>query len=395
MNNKALVFIEDGSFTFDNRVKREVWALINNGWDVTVVCPRNKGDKSFEKVNNQLRVLFFPKYNGNSVAGHLVEHLMSLIIGFIYVLFSYIRYGRFKIFHACNPTDFLWLIYQPFKFLGVKFIFDQHDLCPELYLSRPGTSSSSRLYKSLLWHEKRSYKIAKSVISTNESYKKVAITRGKVEEKNVFVVRNGPLLSRFDLTKILPDKKKSEEILVGYLGNMNLPDGVDEILYFAQEIVLIRGIENIKFVLIGGGANQQNLVNLSKKLGLQDHLTFTGRVSDKIMLSKLRSCDLCIQPDPFNPLNNISTMNKIMEYMALEKPFVSYDLIETRVSGGECGLYAAINNKNDFIEKILKLANDAELRTELGLKGRKRIENDLEWSHSVPNLLAAYCNANS
>ena len=392
MNKNALVFIEDGSYTFDNRVKREVGALVENGWDITVVCPRFKGDKAFEKINNKLRVLFFPKYNGNSIAGHLVEHFMTIVIGFIYVLYVYFRYGRFNIFHSCNPTDFLWLIYLPFRCFGVNYIFDQHDLCPELYLSRPNTSTTSILYKSLLWHEKKSYKMAKSVISTNESYKTMAINRGEIDKTNVFVVRNGPLLSRFDLTKIVPSKKNHGEILVGYLGNMNLPDGVEEILYIAQEIILHRKI-NLKFILIGGGENQPNIVSLSKKLGLQDHLIFTGRIDDKTMLSKLRSCDICIQPDPFNPLNNVSTMNKIMENMALEKPFVAYDLIETRVSGGDCGLYAKINDKNDFVDKIMKLADDPELRINLGLCGRKRIENHLVWSHSIPNLLSAYNNA--
>lgn len=393
MKKKALIFIEDGSFTFDNRVKREASALVYDGWYIIVICPKYKGDNFFKRENDRLRILYFPKYNANSIIGHMLEHIMSLILGSFYVLFAFVRYGPFKIFHACNPTDFLWLIYLPYRAIGVKYIFDQHDLCPELYLSRPGTKETSKFYKSLIWHERQSYKLASSIITTNQSYKKIAVNRGGVNEKKIFVVRNGPLLSKFDLDVIKPATKIPNEILIGYLGNMNISDGVDEILFFAKEIIINNQIENIKFILIGGGANQSNLVSLAKKLSLKNKVVFTGRIDDKMMLSTLRSCDICIQPDPYNPLNNVSTMNKIMEYMALEKPFVAYDLVETRVSGGDCGLYAKINDRYDFINKIMLLANNKELRINLGLKGRKRIENDLEWSKSIPMLLSAYNNA--
>jgi glycosyltransferase involved in cell wall biosynthesis len=390
MKQKVLVFIEDGSFTYDNRVKREVDALLKNRWEVTVVCPKFKGDNYFKKVNDNLRVLFFPKYNGNGTIGHLFEHFMTLVFGVMYTIYTKIRYG-FKVFHACNPTDFLWMIYYPYRFFGVKFIFDQHDLSPEVYLSRPGTKKGDLFYKILNWHEKKSYSLANSVISTNESYKRVAISRGKVIQTDAFVVRNGPMLDRFNLKKIVPIKEQNR-ILVGYLGNMNLPDGVDEILYAAKEIISRGKISNISFLLIGGGANQPNLVKQSISMGISEFVKFTGRVDDEQMLSLLRGCDICVQPDPYNPLNNVSTMNKVMEYMALEKPFVAYDLVETRVSGGNCGLYAKINDRSDFADKIVQLAVDSELRMKLGKRGRKRIENQLEWNNSVPHLIDAYNN---
>lgn len=386
---QVLVFIEDGSFSFDNRVKREVSALIENGWKVRVVCPKYKEDKLVKRYSDKLKVYHYYKPAMSSAIGHIFEHLITLFWGAIYLAWIFPGF-RFRVFHACNPTDILWILYLPFKLFGVKFIFDQHDLSPEVYLSRPNTTTNDFLYKTLKWLEKKSYKNANSVIATNETYKSVAKDRGRKKEEDVFVVRNGPLLSKYDLNLIKPIERNNNEILVGYVGNMNLQDGVDEILYAAEIIKKEKKRGDIKFILIGGGANQVNLVKETNQRRLDDLIEFTGRINDKEMLSTLRGCDFCVQPDPYNPLNDVSTMNKVMEYMALEKAFVAYDLKETRVSGGECGLYAENNNREDFVNKILLLANDQDLRIEMGKKGRKRIEEKLEWLYSVTNLLKAY-----
>lgn len=391
MAKKILIFIEDGSFTYDNRVKRIANSLYDNGYELTIISPRTKGDRFFRKIDKNYRALFFPKFDAESTLMHLLEHLITLVSGFCLTLWVKIRYG-FNVFYACNPTDILWILALPYKLFGTKFIFDQHDLSPEVYLSRSGTTKKDTFYKVLLWLEKMSYKLADKVIVTNESYKANAIKRGNKKESDVVPVRNGPVLEKFSNIpyNTNPHYKKESEILIGYLGNMNSQDGVDQLLYAANDIVKNKKEQQIRFVFIGGGSYQPNLVKLSSEMGLDNYVTFTGRIPDDEMLNILGETDICVQPDPYNPLNDVSTMNKVMEYMALGKPVVAFNLTETVVSGGECVVYADKFNENDLADKILYLAKNDELREELGKKGRKRVEEKLEWKHSVPNLLKAF-----
>jgi glycosyltransferase involved in cell wall biosynthesis len=274
--------------------------------------------------------------------------------------------------------------------LGKTFIFDQHDLCPEVWLSRNGDVNGDLYHKLLLALERASYRCADVVISTNETYKEVAITRGRKNPNEVFIVRNGPDLRKFQPVRAREDLRTNGEVLVGYLGNMNPQDGASYLLETASEIVKRHGRSNISFVLIGGGSQQQRLLQRSREMGLEGNVTFTGRISDEEMLARLSSCSICVQPDPLNPLNDKSTMNKAMEYMALGKPVVAFDLKETRVSCGDTALYATPNDVKDLADKILCLADNLALRLELGNKARHRVERELSWSYSVPNLLAAY-----
>lgn len=394
MKKNALYLIEDGSYTFDNRVIRETRALIQDGWDVTVICPKGPKDPFYRKEGEHLRVYFYPKPEAISVRGHIFEHGVSILAMSILAWFIFIRHG-FHIIHACNPMDILWIPSLPFKIFGVRYIFDHHDLSPELYLCRGEGDENSLFFRTLFWLEQMSFRFANVVISTNESYKKIAIDRGRKQADDVFVVRNGPDLEKFKPVPPRTDLKGEGEILVGYLGNMNPQDGVDYLLRAAEDIVKRRGSRNIKFVLVGGGSHQAALVKMSIDMGLADCVTFTGRVPDDVMLSTLCACDICVQPDPRNPLNDKSTMNKVMEYMALEKPVIAFDLTETRVSCGEAALYAEPNSEADLADKILEVAANPTLRSHMGLLGRKRVEEKLAWPYSVPNLLAAYKRAAS
>ncbi len=389
MKKHTLLLIEDGSFTFDNRVIREADALIDDGWDVTVICPKGTNDPFFRRDNENLRVYFYPKPEASSPLGHIVEHSVTIFAVTILNWFVFIRHG-FKVIHACNPMDILWIPSLPFKLFGVRYIFDHHDLSPELYLCRGEGSDKSLFFRVLSWLEQMSFRFADVVIATNESYRKVALDRGGKQNDQVFVVRNGPNLEKFQLVAPRDDLKKEGEILVGYLGNMNPQDGVDYLLRAAKEIVINRGNNHIKFVCVGGGSYQTTLVQMSVDMGLADFVTFTGRVPDDEMLSTLCACDVCVQPDPLNPLNDKSTMNKVMEYMALEKPVVAFDLVETRVSCGEAALYAEPNSESDLADKIIEIAIDPALRNRMGKQGRKRVEEKLAWPYSVPHLLAAY-----
>ena len=389
MKRKALIFIEDGSFTFDHRVISETKALVAAGWEVTVISQKYRCDPFYREMSSQLRAYYYPKPTAESIFGHLVEHGISLFCGTVLTLWVAIRHG-FSVFHACNPMDILWLIALPYKVLGKKFIYDQHDLCPELWLSRNGHRPSGLIYRALCVLEAASYKHADIVISTNETYKSMAITRGRKSAQDVFVVRNGPDLAKFRPIHIQKDPSKNGHVLVGYLGNMNRQDGVEGLLDAASQIVHTHGRSDVSFLVVGGGADCQHLLEKRDRMGLQEWVTFAGRIPDDEMITRLCACDVCVQPDPLNALNDKSTMNKAMEYMALEKPVVAFDLKETRVSCGDAALYAAPNDVSDLARKILCLADDPTLRSVLGKRGRRRVQQVFSWSHSVPNLLAAY-----
>ena len=387
MKKTALIFIEDGSFTFDNRCKHQAQTLINNGWKVTVISPKYSNDPFYKKTKQGVNCYYYPKINANSAFGHVIEHSITLFFGCILTFWVFIIHG-FSVFHACNPMDILWFIAMPYKLFGKKFIFDQHDLCPELYLSRLEGNEENFFYKSLILFEKISYVVADRVIVTNESYKKNVLNRGGVNKEKIYVVRNGPNLEKFVCNRGDPTLKGKDEILVGYIGNMNKQDGVDYLLDIAYEIIKKRNINQIRFILIGGGSVQQQLLAQSMKMDLDSHVKFTGRISNEEMLNILNSCDICVQPDPLNPLNDLSTMNKVMEYMALEKPVVSFDLTETKVSCGNAALYA--KDIIQFSDHICLLAENSKLRKSMGVLGKKRIENKLAWKYSEQFLLKAY-----
>ena len=389
MRKKVLIFIEDGSFTYDNRVIREAQALIDDDWDVTVISPKYPDDPLYKKINKNLRSYHYPKPHSNSILGHFKEFFISLLLGSLLTFWVFLRHG-FSVFHACNPMDILWIIVLPYKLIGKKFIFDHHDLVPELIMSRSKYDANSFFIKIFVFFEKCSFKFANAVIATNGSYKDTAVQRGGKKPKDVFIVRNGPDLKKFKIAPDRSDLKKEGEFLIGYLGNMNPQDGADNLLKAAEYIIREKGLNNFKFIFVGGGTSQPILAAESKKLQLQNNVIFTGRVPDDIMLTSLQACDICVQPDPYNLLNDKSTMNKIMEYMALGKPVVAFALKETVVSGGDVALYAKSNDYIDLAEKIIYLSENPEDRAHRARLGRERIEKMLAWEYSIPHLLAAY-----
>ena len=386
------MFVEDGSFSFDNRVRHEADALTAHGWDVTVICPKYRDDPCYRRFSPALRCYYYPKPNAESAIGHVVEHTVSLALGSLLTAWVALRHG-FRVFHGCNPMDILWLLAWPYKLLGRRFIFDQHDLCPEVYLSRGGGREGDLPYRILRWLERRSYRLADAVIATNASYRRVALTRGRRPPESVFIVRNGPDLATYRADTPPAPIAAAGDVLVGYLGNMNIQDGVEYLIAAAEELVLRRGRSDLKFILIGGGSSQAAMTALARAKGLGASLTFTGRIPDADMLPTLAACDICVQPDPSNPLNDKSTMNKIMEYMALCKPVVAFDLEETRVSCGDAALYATPNVVPELADRILALADDPARRAELGRRGRARVEATLAWPYSIPPLLEAYAHA--
>ena len=383
---KILILIEDGSFLLDNRVRREAATLTKAGYQLYVICPRYPGENKYD-IHESVHIYRYTKWK---FGGHLGEYSSSLIKGSWFAWRIWRKHG-FDCIQACNPPDLWFLVAAVFKGLfGVKFVFDHHDVCPELYISRFGGNVKSLGYRAMLLLERMTFKLTDGVISTNESYKKIAMKRGGVSEEFIRVVRNGPDLSKFRLMP--PDSKIKTQgrFVVGYIGNMNPQDGVEHLLLAARKIIHELERKDFYFIFIGKGDSFEDLVAKKKAWDLDDYVSFTGRIPDDEMLRCLSSCDICVQPDPKNPLNDISTMNKVMEYMALGKPVVVYDLLETRYSCGDCALYAEPNRVEDLVEKIMLLANNKEMRLEMGKKGRKRVENFLAWRYSEQHLIDLY-----
>jgi glycosyltransferase involved in cell wall biosynthesis len=386
---KVLIIVENLPVPFDRRVWLEANTLAGEGYKVSVISPRGKDDPKYEVING---ISLYRYHMPPPTKGFL-----SYIWEFAYCWFMTsflsmkILFGEgFDVIHACNPPDTFFLLGAFYKLKGKKFVFDQHDLCPEVYKARFGSGKRNLLLKGLLLLERLTYKTANLVIATNESYKKIAAERGRVKEENIFVVRTGPDFERLKQLEPEPELKKGRKYMVCYLGVMGPQDGVDYLLRAAERITKSHGRNDILFVLIGGGDCFDDLKDLSVELGVQEHALFTGRIPDEALVRYLSTADVCVGPDPKNELNDNSTMNKIMEYMAMGKPVVSFDLKETRFSARDAALYARPNDTEDFANKILELLNDEERREKMGKYGRKRVEEDLAWSHTKKELIKAY-----
>jgi glycosyltransferase involved in cell wall biosynthesis len=384
---KVLILVENLSVPFDRRVWQEATTLSQNGYRVSVICPRMMDKKPFELLEGVAVYRYPLPYTARRALGYALEYPWAMLFTFLYACYVFVRRG-FHIIHACNPPDLFFLVAWPFKLFGVKFLFDQHDLCPETLLSK-FDGKGGVLVKVLRFLEKCTYRTANAVISTNESYRKLAIERGGLREDRVWVVRSAPDLRRFVPTSPNPELKKGRRYLVAYLGTMGQQDGIDYLLRSARKIVDWKR-DDIQFTLMGGGENLPHLKQMAADLKLDGIVEFTGRVSNEAVCETLSTADLCVAPDPISPLNDKSTMNKILEFMAMSRPIVSYHLTESAYSAGPAAIFAKDNDEEDFAHKILELLEDPERRKEMGKAGYARLKNELSWEHSTIQLLAAY-----
>ena len=388
MNRRILIIVENLPVPFDRRVWKEATSLRTNGYEVTVLCPRGKGfSRNCEELEG-IRIYRHPMpKEGNSPVGYLKEYGCALFWQFLYAWWIYFRRG-FDVIQGCNPPDDIFLVALPFRVLGVKYIFDHHDANPELYLSKYGKKGI--FYDIQLWLEKMTYRFSHIVIVTNCSYRDLAISRGKKSPQDVFVVRNGPDATNFKAVAPKPELKYGKRYLIGYVGNMSIQEGLDILLDTALHIKNM-GRHDIHFTCVGGGPGLAELASSVTKKGLQDTVNFTGRIPDEQLLDILSTADVCVNPDKPCEMNDISTMIKIMEYMALGKPIVQFESKEGRFSAKEASLYARKEDPvADFANKIIWLLENPEERKKMGDFGRRRIERELAWEHSVGNLLAAY-----
>jgi len=387
---KVLILVENLSVPFDRRVWLEARALKENGFVVSVVCPRFKREKSFEKLEgvNIYRYSLAPATKG--VLSYMLEFSYCLIMTFLLSAHVFVRHG-FDIIHACNPPDTFFIIGVFYKAFGKKFYYDQHDLCPEVYLSKYRENRRDFLYWMLLFLEYLTYKTADRVIVTNNSYRDNAISRGRVIPDKIFVVRTGPDKERFKNASFTGEGLKAgRKFLVSYLGVMAPQDGVDFLLRTIDVLINQYNRHDVTFRIIGSGDSLDDLKNLKEDLRLGAEVIFTGRVPDEELFNYLAASDVCVAPDPKNPLNDKSTMNKILEYMAMAKPIVSFDLKESRYSAGEAALYAAPNDVKDFADKIVELLKDPEQRSRMGKIGYERLKGELTWDYNRKRLANAY-----
>jgi len=387
-NRGVLIIVQNLPVPMDRRVWLECQALRSAGYDVSVVCPKGPGDPSHE-VRDGVEICKYTAHAGGSgFVSFAVEYFYSFLAT-AWLTLKLWRRKRFRVIQACNPPDIFWPLALLLRMLGgVRFVFDHHDLCPELFQSR-FEQSSGVLGRMLRWLEWRTFRSADHVISTNESYREVAVGRGCVPAERVTVVRTGPDPDRLRRTEPNKSWLDGRKHLVTYLGVMGPQDGVDLAVQCADWIVHHLGRDDVSFVFAGSGDCLPGLVALRDRLGLSE-VTFTGRVSDDVLASILSSTDVGLCPDPKNPLNDVSTMNKTMEYMAFSIPVVAFDLRETRVSAAGAALYAQPNDISDFSAKVVELLDDEARRHEMGALGRRRVVEQLAWRHQSPAYVGVY-----
>lgn len=386
-SRKVLIIVENLPVPFDTRVWQEATTLAMNGYTVSVICPKGKEYTQEEEYLQGVHVFRHDlPAEGNGAVGYAKEYLTALKEELRLAKKVYKEIG-FDVIHGCNPPDDIYMVAKHFKKYGVKYVFDHHDICPELFEAKFG-KTSGLLYKSQLWLEKQTYKHCTFAFVTNESYKKIAIERGKMNPNKVIILRSGPKLERMHIMPPVESIKRGYKYMVGYLGVIGQQEGIEYLLDAAKYIK--EHDNNVFWGIVGGGPHLEALKKQAHDMGLDDCVEFTGRASDQQMLEYLNTADVCVNSDKYNSMNDKSTMNKILEYMALAKPIVQFDLTEGRYSAQDASLYAKNNDAEDMAKKIMELLDNPELRKKMGAYGRNRVVNELSWEHTSKALLEGY-----
>ena len=386
---KVLIVVENLPVPLDRRVWLEATTLRDAGYEVSVISPMGRGwDKPFEEIDGVhiYRHPEPPEAHSGAIAyarewGQAIWHWFRLA--------RRVRRERgFDVIHGCNPPDLVFLLALRYRLAGVKYLFDHHDVCPELFEAK--FAKKGLLYRIMRIWERMTFAAAHVSIATNESFREIAIRRGRMAPEDVFVVRSAPRIEKFELRPPDPEWRAKAGTLLGYVGVIGQQEGMDLLVEAAEILIREMGKTDVHFAIVGFGPHLPEVKNDVKRRGLEPYFTFTGPLYGEDLLKVLNSCDIGVSPDPKNPMNDISTMNKVMEYMTLEKPVVQFDLKEGRASAGEASLYARANDPRDFAAKIAWLIDNPEEGRKMGRLGRRRVLEKLSWDHSVPHLLAAY-----
>lgn len=388
--HRVLMLVENIPAPLDRRVWPEANVLRDNGYQVSIISPKGATDhrESYTCIDNIHIYRYHLPVIEQKYISHIVEYSVALLMTFWLSLKVLFRHG-FDAIHAANPPDIFFIIGLFYRLLGKKFIFDQHDLTPELF-QVIFKKRAKLMYRVMRFLEMCSYKVADLVITTNESQKRFAIERGHCRPDRVFVVRNGPNMKQWKAVQPDPQLKAGRPFLLGYVGVMGVQDGVEYTIYALRELVYEQSRRDISLVLLGDGSNLCVLRTLASELQLDAYINFTGWVSDEEVVRYLSTVDIGLVPDPQNGLNEFSTMLKTMDYMASGKPVVAFDLEETRFTAQEAALYARPNLIEDFADKIEMLLADEKLQLKMGQFGRRRLEEELSWEHTSKNLICAY-----
>jgi len=387
----VLIIVQNLPVPLDRRVWLECQALVARGYQVSVICPKGPGDPARQHLDGVDIYKYDPAPDAEGFLGFAWEFAYSWIRTAVLSVKAW-RRRRFDIIQACNPPDTYWLLALLWRIRGVKFVFDHHDLNPELFISRFGTPTglAQKLqYAGLRWLERRTFRAADRVTSTNESYKAIAVRRGGRRPGHVTVVRSGP--DTRQMRPIYPERPHpADQVNLAYLGIMGPQDGVDQVLLVMDELVHGRGRTHVTATLLGFGDCLEELKAQCTRLGLDDNVTFTGRVDRVAIAEHLSAADIGLCPDLKTPLNDLSTMNKTMEYMAYGLPAVSFDLVETRVSGEDSLLYVPSGDIAAFADAVERLVDDPSLRQELGRRGRERVSRVLDWRPQAEAYVAVF-----
>jgi glycosyltransferase involved in cell wall biosynthesis len=384
------IIIENLPVPIDRRVWQEARTLRDAGYRVSVICPKGSGFRKSRETLEGIEIYRYWLWEASGALGYVLEYSLALLGQFRLALRAYAR-SRFRIMQACNPPDTIFLVGLFFKLFGVRFIFDHHDLNPELYETKFHRHDLG--YKLVCWAERLTYRTATVSIATNESYRVVALTRGGMRRERTFVVRSCPDLTRIRIRPPQPELKEGRRHLVVYLGVMACQDGLDLLLESIGFLTTLRKCDDTLFVLIGSGPELPRLKVLASQKGLDGLVKFTGRLPDEDVAAYFSTASFGVAPDRATPMNDKSTMNKIMEYMAFGLPVVLYDLTEGRRSAEDAALYARRDDPRDFAQKLMDLLDSESLRKELGARARKRIEEKLNWENEKHALLEAYAAA--
>lgn len=385
---RVTILLENHSYPYDVRVRPHAEALAAIGYQLVVICPRGKGHSWRETING-VRAYRFPiPAGGKTTLGYLAEFCMATTFMTVLTLWVWMRHGM-DILLMYNPPDSLFVAGLLPRLAGKTIVYDVRDLAPELYESK-FEHVNSILYRLLLWLEGCSCRLADHVVAVNESYRRVVIERDGVPPERVTVIRQGPDLDHICLTAPDPDLRLRAETIIAYLGSMAKERGVDYLLRALHHLEKTFGHRDWLCVLVGREDASQDLRKQATELGIGDRTWFTGFLPFEQWVPLLSTADICVDPGPGNPINNLSTTNKMMDYMALAKPMVVFDLPERRITAGESALYARPNEVVDLARQLARLIEEPELQARLGAIGRERVEHHLAWEHQKKRLVTLY-----
>ncbi len=386
---RVLIVVENLPVPLDRRVWLEATTLTAHGYHVSVICPTGRGwDKLYEEIEG-VHIYRYPEpLEAHSGAVAYAREYGAALWHMFRLAKKVRREQGFDVIHGCNPPDLIFLLGLRYRLSGVRYLFDHHDVSPELFEAKFG--KKGLLYTVMLLWERMTFATASVSIATNESFRDIAIRRGHMDPQDVFVVRSAPRIEKFELRPPVPELKKGAKTLIGYVGVIGQQEGMDLLVEAADHLIRQMGYRDVHFAIVGFGPHLPEVEKDVASRGLGDFFTFTGPLYGEDLLRVLNTADIGVAPDPKNAMNDISTMNKIMEYMTLEKPSVQFDLKEGRTSAGDASVYARANDPKDFAAKLAWLIDHPDEGRCMGQEGRKRVLQSLSWDSSVPHLLAAY-----